>query len=95
MVFPRIKEVRAYIQDKLAVVSGADCHDVGDEHWIDGYPVPVANPMSAYPLYRSSRKSWGINALGTMIVEVEADDGTIGVGITIGGDPGTIVVVTF
>jgi L-rhamnonate dehydratase len=30
--------------------------------------------------YRAFRKSWGINALGSVIVEVEADDGTTGVG---------------
>ena len=30
-------------------IVGADCHDVGDHHWINGYPLPVANPMSVYP----------------------------------------------
>jgi L-rhamnonate dehydratase len=36
----------------------------------------------------ATRKSWGINALGSLVVEIEATDGTIGVGITIGGEPG-------
>ena len=89
-LFPKIKVVRAYVTEKAAEQAnqGADCHDVSDDHWIDGYPTPVANPMSAYPLYAASRKSWGINALGTLVVEVEAEDGTTGVGVSIGGEPG-------
>ena len=34
---------------KLFITLGADCHDVDDKHWINGYPQPVANPMSMYP----------------------------------------------
>ena len=49
--FPRIKEVRAYVSTKAqSGDQGADCHDVKDSHWIDGHPVPIANPMSRYPL---------------------------------------------
>ena len=91
MGFPRIKEVRAYTnQSKGADTKdqGADCHDVGDTHWINGYPTPIANPMSMYPQYQRLRTSWGINALSTCVVEVEAEDGSVGVGVTIGGDPG-------
>jgi L-rhamnonate dehydratase len=40
---------------------GADCHDVDDEHWINGHPTPIANPMSGHPQYAATRKSWGIN----------------------------------
>ena len=69
--FPRIKSVKAYT---TALASdgdqGADCHDVNDEHWINGFPTPIANPMSAYTQYAASRKSWGINALGSLIVAV-------------------------
>ena len=60
--------------------AGADCHDVSDQHWINGHPTPIANPMSSYPRYQQYRKSWGINALGSVIVEVETEDGTTGVG---------------
>ena len=28
---------------------GADFYDVEDKHWVVGYPVPIANPMSRYP----------------------------------------------
>lgn len=59
---------------------GADCHDVVDKHWINGYPTPVSNPMTPYPLYRAQRKLWGINAMGSVVVEVESEDGSIGVG---------------
>ena len=91
--FPRIKAVRAYATDKATKGDqGADCHDVDDKHWINGYPTPVANPMSGYEQYATFRKSWGINAIGSLVVEVEADDGTTGVGITIGGEPGCFIV---
>lgn len=90
--FPRIKCVRAYISESKPEDQGADCHDVEDTHWINGFPTPIANPMSGYEQYASTRKSWGINALGTLVVEVEADDGTCGVGVTIGGVPGCYIV---
>ncbi|XP_013408765.1 uncharacterized protein LOC106172549 [Lingula anatina] len=93
-IIPRIKAVRAYATQGEKGDQGymADCHDVEDEHWINGFPTPVANPMSGHPQYAATRKSWGINALGTLVVEVEADDGTVGVGITIGGEPGCFIV---
>ena len=37
------------------------------------------NHRLRYPEYAASRKSWGINALGSVVVEVEAADGTTGV----------------
>ncbi|KAL8565112.1 hypothetical protein ACOMHN_005315 [Nucella lapillus] len=92
----RVKCVRAYTQkpakegDQLKY--GADCHDVVDNHWIDGGLAPIACPMAVYPQYRSSRKSWGINALGTLVVEVEDEKGNVGVGVTIGGGPGCQLV---
>ena len=72
--FPRIKEVRAYTPstNQSGKDQGADCHDVEHEHWINGNPTPIANPMSGYAQYQGTRKTWGINALGTLIVEVEA-----------------------
>merc|ERR1719199_2381817 len=71
-------------------------------HWINGnLPLgpagqqellPIANPMSVHPMYKRHRKSWGINAMGSMVVEIEAEDGTCGVGVTIGGEPGCYIV---
>ena len=91
-VFPRVKEVRAYVKEGDGD-QGADCHDVADEHWINGTDpstgnTPIANPMSAYAQYAGARKSWGINALGGLVVENEADDGTTRVGVTIRGAAG-------
>lgn len=99
--FPRIAEVRAYVAsvpDEKQHVQGADCHDVADQHWIngnlpcEGELLPIANPMSVHPPYKRFRKSWGINAMGSMVVEVEAEDGTCGVGVTIGGEAGCYIV---
>ena len=93
--FPRIKAVRAYIVRNAgsAGQQGSDCHDVAIEHWINGvHPRPIANPMSVHPKYASARTSWGINALGSCVVEVEADDGTTGVGVTTAGEPGCYLV---
>jgi len=89
---PRIKQVRAYIQDKKKATQGADCHDVVDHHWINGHPTPIANPMSKYPQYAQYRKDWGINALGSVIVEVEAENGVCGVGVSIGGAPACYLI---
>ena len=94
-VFPLVKEVRAYVKEGDGD-QGADCHDVADEHWINGTDpstgnTPIANPMSGYAQYAGARKSWGINALGGLVVEIEADDGTTGVGVTIGGEAGCCV----
>lgn len=90
MSLPRIKELRAYV--KRAADQGADCHDVADQHWINGYPTPIANPMSSYPRYHDYRKSWGINAMGGVVVEVEAEGGMTGVGVSIGGEPACYIV---
>ncbi len=43
--------------------------------------------MSKYKQYEQSRQSFGINVLGTLIVEVEADNGQTGFAVsTAGGD---------
>ena len=70
MNVPKVKHVRA----SIVRGGGGDYHDVEDGHWIDDH---VSTPMARYPEYRQSRRSFGINVLGTLVVEVEADDGTI------------------
>lgn len=82
---PRIKAVRA----SVPVEAGADYHDQPAGHWIDGQ---IATPMSRYPEYRLTRSSFGLNVLGTVIVEVEAQDGTVGVGVSTGGVPACFIV---
>jgi len=94
VAFPHISAVRAYTSKPPAGdgQQGADCHDVASTHWINGHPTPIANPMSGYAQYAKTRTSWGINALGSCVVEVEASDGTIGIGVTTAGEPGCYIV---
>jgi L-rhamnonate dehydratase len=82
---PRIAQVRAYTTRG----GGADYHDQGAGHWIDDH---IATPMAVYPEYRQSRQSFGINVLGTLVVEIEADDGTVGFALTTGGEIGAFIV---
>ena len=85
MGMPTIKQVRAF----TVRGGGADYHDQGDGHWIDDH---VATPMARYPEYRQSRRAFGINVLGTLVVEIEASDGTLGLGVTTGGEIGAFIV---
>jgi L-rhamnonate dehydratase len=80
-----IRQVRAFVVRG----GGADYHDQAAGHWIDDH---IATPMSRYPEYRQSRQSFGINVLGTLVVEIEADDGTVGFAVTTGGEPAAYVV---
>jgi L-rhamnonate dehydratase len=82
---PTIKHLRAYTVRN----GGADYHDQGPDHWIDQH---IATPMSKYPEYRQSRQSFGINVLGTLVVELEASDGTIGFAVTTGGEIAAYIV---
>ncbi|MDT5148549.1 MAG: L-rhamnonate dehydratase [Mycobacterium sp.] len=82
---PRITQVRAYTTRG----GGADYHDQGAGHWIDDH---IATPMAVYPEYRQSRQSFGINVLGTLVVEIEADDGRVGFAVTTGGEIGAFIV---
>jgi L-rhamnonate dehydratase len=68
---------------------GADYHDQGADHWIDDH---VSTPMARYPEYRQSRQSFGINVLGSLVVEIEASDGTVGFAVTTGGEVGAFIV---
>ena len=82
---PTIKQVRAY----TVRGGGADYHDQKGGHWIDAQ---IATPMSRYPEYRQTRTSFGINVLGSLVVEIEASDGTVGFAVTTGGEIGCFIV---
>jgi len=82
---PTIKRVSAFTLRG----GGADYHDQGGNHWIDDH---IATPMSKYPEYRQSRQSFGLNVLGTLVVEIEASDGTVGFSVTTGGELGCWIV---
>jgi L-rhamnonate dehydratase len=85
MAVPKVKHLRA----SVVRGGGGDYHDVAGGHWIDDH---IATPMARYPEYRQSRQSFGINVLGTLVVEVEADDGTVGFAITTAGEIGAFIV---
>ena len=81
----RIRQVRAYYTRG----GGADYHDQAPGHWIDDH---IATPMAKYPAYRSSRQSFGLNVLGTLVVEVEAENGVVGFAVSTGGEPAAWMV---
>jgi len=85
MAVPIIKHVRAF----TVRGGGADYHDQDPGHWIDDN---ISTPMSKYPDYRESRQSFGINVLGTLVVEVETDTGVTGFAVTTGGEIGAFIV---
>ena len=85
MAMPTIKHVRAFIVRG----GGADYPAQPDGHWIDDH---ISTPMARYPEYRQSRQSFGINVLGTLVVEIEASDGTVGFAVTTGGEIGAFIV---
>ena len=82
----KIAAIRAYVVEG----GGADYHDQKQDHWIVGQ---IATPMSVYPEYKATRTSFGLNALKTLVVEVEADNGVVGFGITTGGYPAAWLVM--
>lgn len=85
MTVPRIRQVRA----SVVRGGGADYHDQAQGHWIDDH---ISTPMARYPEYRQSRQSFGINVLGSLVVEIEADDGTVGFAVTTGGELGCWII---
>ncbi len=92
MTLPKIKHVRAWFIGGATAGRGAgggDYHDQGANHWIDDH---IATPMSKYKQYEQSRQSFGINVLGTLIVEVEADNGQTGFAVSTAGEMGCFIV---
>jgi L-rhamnonate dehydratase len=85
MSMPTIRHVRAF----TVRGGGADYHDQPDGHWIDDH---VSTPLARYPEYRQSRRSFGLDVLGTLVVEIEASDGTVGFAVTTGGEIGAFIV---
>ncbi|MEA2516100.1 MAG: L-rhamnonate dehydratase [Thermomicrobiales bacterium] len=84
----KIADVRAYVPTSGR--EGGDYHAQPGEHWI--VDSLIANPMSRYPAYRERRTSWGIDALGGLVVEIETESGEIGIGISHGGDAAGIFI---
>jgi L-rhamnonate dehydratase len=91
-VLPKIKEIRAYFMGGATAEKGsggADYHDQQEKHWIDD---KICTPMSKYKKYEQSRQSFGINVLGTLVVEIEADNGVTGFAVSTAGEMGCFIV---
>ncbi|CAN5614129.1 L-rhamnonate dehydratase [soil metagenome] len=84
----RIADIRTYLP--ISGKEGGDYHGRTAGHWI--VDSVISNPMSVYPEYKESRLSWGIDAIGGLVVEIETDGGLTGVGITHGGEAGAYLI---
>lgn len=84
----KIVALRALVQE--GTDQGADYHAKPDGHWINS--TVIATPMSRHPEYQATRRSFGIDVLGTVLVEVEAADGTTGFAMTTGGVPAAYLI---
>ena len=100
---PKIKEVRALVS-RSSQYGSSDLHDTPDTHWIMGFPdddggwdhetthPPITNPMSRFPRYARSRSSWGVAKLPSVIVEIEDEQGLVGVGTSTGGEAAAFII---
>lgn len=80
----RIADLRVHVVNPKR--RGGDYFQNGGEtHWlVDSL---IANPMSGHAAYREKRSSWGIGVLGSLVVEIETEDGVVGVATGTGGMP--------
>lgn len=80
----RIKDVRVHTLAPKAQ-AGTYFKPGESQHWlVDSL---ISNPMSGYSKYREKRSNWGIGVLGSLVVELETEDGIIGVATGSGGAP--------
>lgn len=79
-----IREVRAYLPS-----GGVDFGEKAGTNWMNRR---VAGPLSHFPEYSETKLSWGRDTLGSIVVEVEAVSGEVGVGVGTGGPPACWIV---
>lgn len=79
----KIADVRVFLVASAG--NGGDYFQQGEGHWL--IDTLIANPMSGYPEYKQSRASWGVSVLGSIVVEIETEDGITGVATGFGGYP--------
>lgn len=85
----RIKDMRVYVVEPSSE-AGTYFQQGKSEHWlVDNL---IANPMSGHAPYRSRRSSWGINALDSIVVELETESGKTGVATGSGGVPAAWII---
>lgn len=84
----KIIDVRAYVLEQSGC--GGDYHNREQRHWlVDSL---IATPMSAYPEYKQSRTSFGINEMKSIVVEIETSDGLVGISTGQGGAPACYII---
>ena len=79
-----IRAVRAWIPG-----GGVDFSEKSAGSWLNGR---MTNPMSRYIEYRASNLTWGRQAIGSFVVEVESRSGEVGFGVSTGGLPACWIV---
>lgn len=84
----RIADIRVHLLSGKD--AGGDYHVRSGGHWITD--TLIANPMSHYPAYRPTRTSWGIGALGSIVVEIETEGGVVGIATGMGGEPARYLI---
>ncbi|MBT3233949.1 MAG: L-rhamnonate dehydratase [Nitrospina sp.] len=84
----KIIDVRAYVLEQTGC--GGDYHDREQGHWL--VDTLIATPMSAYPEYKQSRTSFGINEMKSIVVEIETSDGLVGISAGQGGAPACYII---
>ena len=80
----RIRDLRVFTVAP-SEKSGTYFKPGASQHWL--VDTLIANPMSGYDKYRDRRSSWGIGVLGAIVVEIETEDGVVGVATGSGGMP--------
>lgn len=79
------------VQVRALVPTTANANTFGAaRHWI--LNSKIASPMSKWPEYRLERQSFGLDRLGSLVVEVECSDGSIGISSSLGGTPAAFLV---
>ncbi|MGH2728516.1 MAG: L-rhamnonate dehydratase [Actinomycetota bacterium] len=84
MVAPHVAALRAFVPEPSA---DDPLHQPGN--WLT--ESKIANPMSHWVEFRASRASWGLGAIGPVLVEVETSDGHVGVAPSVGGIPAAYI----
>ena len=99
----RIREVRALVP-RADRFGASDVHETSNSHRIQGLTAadgswdhvtshpPIANPMSRFPKYSGPRSSWGVASVGSVIVEIEDEEGRVGIGTSTGAEAAAFVI---
>jgi L-alanine-DL-glutamate epimerase-like enolase superfamily enzyme len=73
----KIKDIRLHLPVESAHFRGGPSGDIAKRGWVT--QLRVSNPMSIYPGYAETRKSWMGPGQEHYAIEIETDDGHVGV----------------